>query len=145
MSELKPANRFQEAFGLPVPGARTKVRDQMEERVMDFICSSPFAVLAISDGRGHCDASPRGGTPSFVRVIDKRRLLLPDVVGNRLFQRYGNVDYNSHIGLLFFPAEITPYASTGEIVPLIRQRSKPCKPNYRSTGTTIIPSLCRDC
>ena len=54
MSKLKPANRFQEAFGLPVPGARTKVRDQMEERVMDFIRSSPFAVLATSDGRGYC-------------------------------------------------------------------------------------------
>ena len=29
MSELKPANRFQEAFGLPVPGARSKVKDHM--------------------------------------------------------------------------------------------------------------------
>ena len=102
MSELKPANRFQEAFGLPVPGARTKVKDHMEESVMDFIRSSPFAVLATSDQGGHCDASPRGGTPGFVRVIDKRRLLLPDLAGNRLFQSYGNVDGNGHVGLLFF-------------------------------------------
>ncbi|MGB1718236.1 MAG: pyridoxamine 5'-phosphate oxidase family protein, partial [Candidatus Latescibacterota bacterium] len=86
MSELKPANRFQEAFGLPVSGARTKVRDHMEEHVVDFIRHSPFAVLATSDGQGHCDASPRGGTPGFVRVLDERRLLLPDVAGNRLFQ-----------------------------------------------------------
>ena len=68
MNELKPANRFQEAFGLPVSGARTKVRDHMEEHVVDFIRHSPFAVLATSDGQGHCDASPRGGTPGFVRV-----------------------------------------------------------------------------
>ena len=39
MSELKPANRFQEAFGQPVAGARTKVKDHMEESVMDFIRS----------------------------------------------------------------------------------------------------------
>ncbi|MGB1891045.1 MAG: pyridoxamine 5'-phosphate oxidase family protein [Candidatus Latescibacterota bacterium] len=102
MSELKPANRFQEAFGLPVSGARTKVRDHMEEHVVDFIRHSPFAVLATSDGQGHCDASPRGGTPGFVRVLDERRLLLPDVAGNRLFQSYGNVDDNGHVGLLFF-------------------------------------------
>ena len=56
MRKLKPANRFQEAFGLPVPGARTKVKDHMEESVMDFIRSSPFAVLATSDQGGHCDA-----------------------------------------------------------------------------------------
>ena len=148
MSELKPANRFQEAFGLPVPGARTKARDHMEERIMDFIRSSPFAVLATSDQEGHCDASPRGGTPGFVRVIDKRRLLLPDVAGNRLFQSYGNVDGNGHVGLLFFipgPVRITPYASTDALVPLIRQKSNPCKPNDRATGTTRIPSWCRDC
>ena len=113
MSELKPANRFQEAFGLPVAGARTKVKDHMEESVMDFIRSSPFAVLATNDQGGHCDASPRGGTPGFVRVIDKRHLLLPDVAGNRLFQSYGNVDDNGHVGLLLFLAGITPCASTG--------------------------------
>ena len=102
MNERKPANRFQEAFGLPVPRARTKVRGHMEEHVVDFIRHSPFAVLATSDGQGHCDASPRGGTPGFVRVLDERRLLLPDVAGNRLFQSYGNVDDNGHVGLLFF-------------------------------------------
>ena len=100
--ELKPANRFQETFGLPVEGARTKVRTFMEEHVVDFIRRSPFAVLATSDAQGHCDASPRGGTPGFVRVLDERRLLLPDVAGNRLFQTYGNVDDNGHVGLLFF-------------------------------------------
>lgn len=146
MNELKPANRFQEAFGLPMSGARTKVRDHMEEHVVDFIRHSPFAVLATSDGQGHCDASPRGGTPGFVRVLDERRLLLPDVAGNRLFQSYGNVDDNGHVGLLFlFRVETTPCASTGAHVPLIRQKSKPCRPNYRSTGTTITPSLYRDC
>ena len=41
MSELKPANRFQEAFGLPVPSARTKVKNHMEESVMDFIRPLP--------------------------------------------------------------------------------------------------------
>jgi len=99
---VQPANRFQDAFGLPVERARTKVRAYMEEHVQDFIRNAPFAVLATSDADGHCDASPRGGMPGFVRVLDERRLLLPDVAGNRLFQSYGNVDANGHVGLLFF-------------------------------------------
>ena len=62
MSELKPSNRFQEAFGLSVPGARKKVCNHMEEHVMNFIRSSPFAVLATSDHNGvtatpHCTAA----------------------------------------------------------------------------------------
>ncbi len=102
MTTLQPANRFQEEFGLPSAGARTKVRDFMEERVQTFIRHSPFAVLATSDAAGHCDASPRGGTPGFVRVLDERRLLLPDVAGNRLFQSYANVESNDRVGLVFF-------------------------------------------
>ncbi len=102
MTALQPANRFQEEFGLPVEGARGKVRDSMEEHVIEFIRHSPFAVLATSDAEGHCDASPRGGTPGFVRVLDERRLLLPDVAGNRLFQSYGNVESGGCVGLLFF-------------------------------------------
>lgn len=84
MTVVQPDNRFQEEFGLPGEGVRTKVRDFMEEPVRDFIRHSPFAVLATSDAEGHCDASPRGGTPGFVRVLDERRLLLPDVAGNRM-------------------------------------------------------------
>ena len=73
MTALQPANRFQEECGLPVEGARGKVRDYMEGHVIEFIRHSPFAVLATSDAEGHCDASPRGGTPGFVRVLDERR------------------------------------------------------------------------
>ena len=102
MTAVQPANRFQEDFGLPSEGARTKVRDFMEEPVREFIRHSPFAVLATSDAEGNCDASPRGGTPGFVRVLDERRLLMPDVAGNRLFQSYGNVESVGRVGLLFF-------------------------------------------
>ena len=66
-----------------------------------FIQASPFVVMASSDPDGNCDASPKGGKPGFVKVIDGTRLLLPDVAGNRLFQSYQNMDANPHVGLLF--------------------------------------------
>jgi hypothetical protein len=87
---------------MPSEGARTKVRDYMEPPIQDYIQNAPFAILATSNAEGRCDASPKGGKPGFVRVLDDRHLLLPDVAGNRLFQSYGNVESNPHVGLIFF-------------------------------------------
>jgi predicted pyridoxine 5'-phosphate oxidase superfamily flavin-nucleotide-binding protein len=58
-------------------------------------------VLATSGQGGRCDASPRGGQPGFVAILDERHLLLPDVAGNRLFDSYRNVAQNPQVGLLF--------------------------------------------
>jgi PPOX class probable FMN-dependent enzyme len=95
-------NRFADTFGYPKGRAVTKLRDYMTPYVQDFIRYAPFVIMATSDSEGRCDASPKGGQPGFVRVLDERRLLLPDVAGNKLFQSYQNIDHNPHVGLLFF-------------------------------------------
>jgi PPOX class probable FMN-dependent enzyme len=100
-TETYAANRFQEAFGLPSARARTKVVDSLSAELQGFILESPFMILATSDASGRCDASPRGGKPGFVKILDDRHLLLPDVAGNRLFQSYQNIDANPRVGLLF--------------------------------------------
>ena len=96
------ANRYQERFGEPSERARQKVAGRMDPYVQEFVRHAPFAVLSTADGDGRCDASPRGGRPGFVKVLDDRRLLLPDVRGNKLFQSYGNIDANPNVGLIFF-------------------------------------------
>jgi PPOX class probable FMN-dependent enzyme len=83
------------------PIAATKVKDQLEPFVRAFIEHSPFAVLSSSNTAGDCDASPKGGAPGFVKVIDERTLLIPDIGGNRLFQSYQNFESNPKAGLLF--------------------------------------------
>tara|TARA_B100000745_G_scaffold296452_1_gene241834 strand:+ start:270 stop:842 length:573 start_codon:yes stop_codon:yes gene_type:complete len=95
------SNRFQETFGYPAGRAAVKVKDAMTPFVQEFIQNAPFAVMATSDAEGNCDASPKGGKPGFVKVLDDTHLLLPDVAGNRLFQSYENLDDNPHVGLLF--------------------------------------------
>jgi PPOX class probable FMN-dependent enzyme len=99
---VKP-NRFAEKFGYPNPNGRavTKVKDYMTSYVQDFIRHAPFMIMATGDEAGHCDASPKGGQPGFVKVLDVRHLLVPDVAGNKLFQSYQNLDTNPHVGLLF--------------------------------------------
>jgi len=94
-------SRFNARFGDPAPGPATKVKARLTPYLQDFIRLSPFAVLATSDAEGHCDASPKGGTPGFVTVVDEHHLLFPDVAGNKLFQSYQNIDVNPRVGLVF--------------------------------------------
>ncbi len=99
---METLSTFQQQFGLPSKGAREKVRDHMTPWVQEFIRNAPFAVMATSNRNGQCDASPRGGKPGFVKVLDDRHLLIPDVAGNRLFHSYQNIEANNQIGLIFF-------------------------------------------
>ena len=73
----------------------------MNGMVQDFIRQAPFVVLATANEEGDCDASPKGGRPGFVRVVDERHLVLPDIAGNNLFQSYENLETNPKVGLLF--------------------------------------------
>jgi uncharacterized protein len=94
-------NRAQQKFGEPIELVLKKIFPSMPEMIQDFVRAAPFAVLSTADGAGNCDASPKGGRPGFVKVLDERRLLLPDVAGNKLFQSYGNLETNPKAALLF--------------------------------------------
>ena len=93
---------FNEQFGAPSERAVTKLKGHLTPWVQEFVRNAPFAVMATSDAEGNCDASPKGGKPGFVKVLDDKRLLFPDVAGNKLFQSYQNIDANPSIGLIFF-------------------------------------------
>jgi PPOX class probable FMN-dependent enzyme len=94
-------NQAQQKFGEPIELVVKKVAPTMNAMIRDFVQAAPFAVLSTSDREGNCDASPKGGKPGFVKVLDEKRLLLPDVAGNKLFQSYGNLESNPKAALLF--------------------------------------------
>jgi len=50
--------------------------------------------MATSNGNGDCDASPKGGMPGFLKVLNDKQLFIPDVAGNKLFHCYGNIETN---------------------------------------------------
>lgn len=95
-------NRFTREFGYPKKKAATKVKGHLTDDEREFLANSPFLVMATSSADGTCDASPKGGLPGFVKVLDDSHLLIPDVAGNKLFQSYLNISANPHIGLVFF-------------------------------------------
>ena len=57
-------------------------------------------LMATSDGAGHCDASPKGGQPGFVKVLDDRHLAIPDLSGNNLLDSLANIVSRASVGLL---------------------------------------------
>ena len=95
-------NQYQEKFGYPIERTKGKVRPAMMPWIQDFIRNSPFCVMATSDAQGNCDASPKGGLPGFVKILNDRQLFISDVAGNKLFHGYGNIESNCKIGLVFF-------------------------------------------
>ena len=57
-------------------------------------------VASANPGRG-VDASHRGGQPGFVRILDDRRIRIPDYVGNSMFNTLGNFAVYPRAGLVF--------------------------------------------
>jgi hypothetical protein len=94
-------NIAQRKHGQPHPAIDAKVQPFMDAVVQEFIQSTPFVVMATSNANGDCDASPKGGKPGFVKVLDDKTLLLPDIAGNKLFQSYENIETNPKAGLIF--------------------------------------------
>ena len=73
----------------------------LDAHAVQFIGLSPFVVLASSDSHGHMDASPRGGEPGFVKVLDAQTLLLPDAPGNNRLDTLENIMASGRLGTLF--------------------------------------------
>ena len=99
--DSQEVNIAQSKHGQPHPAIEAKVRSVMDSVVQEFIQSASFVVMATSNANGDCDASPKGGKPGFVKVLDDKTLILPDICGNKLFQSYGNIESNPKVGLIF--------------------------------------------
>ena len=81
--------------------ALSKQLDHLDPHCIAFIGLSPFAVLATGGAGGQLDASPRGGAPGFVHVLDAHTLLLPDAKGNNRLDSFSNIAETGRAGLLF--------------------------------------------
>ncbi len=77
-----------------------KAIDHVDDGVRAFIERSPLVVLATGDGTRN-DASPRGGPPGFVRVLDEHRLAFGDLAGNNRIDSFRNIVDHPGVGMLF--------------------------------------------
>ena len=74
---------------------------QLDAHCARFVAQSPLVVVASSSPDGAMDASPRGGAPGFVKVLDAGTLLIADSPGNNRLDTLENIVQNGQVGLLF--------------------------------------------
>lgn len=74
--------------------------DHVDAAARAFVEASPFVVMATSGPSG-TDASPRGGPPGFVAVLDPHHLAIGDLAGNNRLDTHTNLVQHPQVGLLF--------------------------------------------
>lgn len=88
-------------YGHPSGRAKIKALLQLEKHSKNFINKSPFVVISTVNESYKLDASPRGGSPGFIKVIDDKTIIIPDAKGNNRLDSLSNIIETQHIGLLF--------------------------------------------
>jgi hypothetical protein len=86
--------------GTPIQRSLLKEQTRIDGHFRAFIAASPFLLIATAAADGTCDVSPKGDAPGFIRVLDDRRLVIPDRNGNRRLDSIRNILSNPQIGLL---------------------------------------------
>ncbi|MDP3651238.1 MAG: pyridoxamine 5'-phosphate oxidase family protein [Rhodoferax sp.] len=88
-------------FAAPRERSVKKELPQLDAHCTRFIELSPLAVVSSAGLGGALDASPCGGQPGFVKVLDQHTLLIPDSPGNNRLDTLENIVQTGQIGLLF--------------------------------------------
>lgn len=88
-------------YGSPIEAVVNKIIGGLDGHCRDFIALAPFVLIGTADQAGSCDVSPKGGPPGFVKVLDERRLAIPDAPGNKLVYSLRNIVASGRAGLLF--------------------------------------------
>jgi PPOX class probable FMN-dependent enzyme len=92
---------LRQIVGTPSSRSVLKERPALDAHCCAFIARSPFLLMATSGENGRCDVSPKGDGPGFVKVLDGRRLVIPDRPGNKRLDSMRNLLANPHVGLIF--------------------------------------------
>jgi len=90
------------AVTTPIATATTR----LDERQRRWVSTADTFFIGSRYAERGADASHRGGTPGFVRVVDASRLSWPDYAGNRMFQTLGNLARDRNAGLLFIDFDV---------------------------------------
>src|SRR6476619_286437 len=98
---ISTETHLREILGSPSDLIVAKVTDHLTPLTRQFGERSPFVCVATSRPDGGLDISPRGDPAGFVRILDDRRLLIPERPGNRLADTLTNLLADPRIGLLF--------------------------------------------
>ena len=91
-------------YAAPAERIQKAVLDRLVDVHEQYLQVATFFCLATASGNG-LDASPRGGPPGFVRVLDPHTVAFADWPGNNRIESMRNLAQDERIGMLFlFPS-----------------------------------------
>ena len=99
-STISTIEELEAIYGEPLPQSLVKEIDYISDHYRSFIEKSPFMVLASVAEEG-LDCSPRGDPAGFVRVVDEKRVMIPDRRGNNRIDTLRNIVRDPRVLLLF--------------------------------------------
>src|SRR5687768_17113081 len=98
MHRITTQEQLDALYGEPVPAAIAKEIDHISDHYKALIDKSPFVIIATVGPEG-LDCSPRGDPPGFVRVVDRKTVLIPDRRGNNRIDGLRNLVRDPRISL----------------------------------------------
>jgi rubredoxin-NAD+ reductase len=130
--------QVREIIGQPIDFMLDHKLDYLDSFSKEFVEQSPLVWVSTTDANHHCDGSPKGGEPGFVKVMNERTLIIPDSVGNKLAYGFGNICQTGTIGLTI----VIP--NTNECLRINGRAEISCDPQLLAQfeGTGKPPQLC---
>ncbi len=98
---IESVDQLRALYGAAKERAIKKEMISLDVHCRQFIALSPFIVIGSGDHAGRLDASPRGGLPGFVKVLDDNTILIPDSAGNNRLDTLENILSAKEVGMLF--------------------------------------------
>ncbi|RKE17874.1 MSMEG_1061 family FMN-dependent PPOX-type flavoprotein [Streptomyces sp. TLI_171] len=98
---IREPARLRAHYEQPSELVQRKQVDRLHPAARRLIGCSSLVFVATADAEGNCDATPRGGPPGFVAVLDDRTLAIPDATGNRRLDSLHNIAATGKAGLIF--------------------------------------------
>ncbi|WP_455289785.1 MSMEG_1061 family FMN-dependent PPOX-type flavoprotein [Cupriavidus necator] len=91
-------------YAAPSPMIQKAVTRHLTEYHRAYLQVATFFCLATGREEAGLDASPRGGPPGFVHVVDEVTLAFADWPGNNRIESFRNLQHNEQLAMLFlFP------------------------------------------
>lgn len=100
MTKVTTIEELERLYGAPSRAAIVKEINYISDHYRAFIEKAPFVVVASSGPQG-LDCSPRGDPAGFVRVRDRKTILIPDRRGNNRIDTLRNILSDPRVSLLF--------------------------------------------
>lgn len=99
MTWIEDRDALREHYRDPGDIVLRKAIDHVDEGAAAFLAATTLVVVATSGPDGN-DASPRGGPPGFVRVLDGANVAFADLAGNNRLDTFTNITEQPEVGLL---------------------------------------------